>query len=370
MTEHITTDFKKIVVENIPLIDVRAPIEFDRGAFSKAVNLPIMNDEERHLVGICYKEKGHEEALNLGNQLVSGEIKQARIDAWELHLKEHPNSLIYCFRGGLRSKLSQEWIYETTGKKVTRLEGGFKAFRNYLIQELDPSNQKSLPILLSGYTGSGKTILLKKLETAIDLEGIAHHRGSSFGNHITPQPSQIDFENNLAYALIQHRHKNYPYMVLENEGTNVGRCFIPKPLVQYFKSGHLVILEIPFEERVHNTLEEYVIQSQREYMSCYGENPGLHLWFDYVSGSLIKVKKRLGGALFKSIMESFELAFKEQMLTGNYSPHEVWITSMLKDYYDPMYHYQRERFENKAIFQGNTDEVYKYLQDFNLKNTL
>ena len=110
MTFKTTSDFKNIVLEDIPLIDVRAPIEFKKGAFINSINLPIMNDEERHLVGICYKEKGNLEAVKLGHELVSGNIKDERIKSWESFINKNPKSMIYCFRGGSRSSISQEWI--------------------------------------------------------------------------------------------------------------------------------------------------------------------------------------------------------------------------------------------------------------------
>ncbi|MFZ5945228.1 MAG: tRNA 2-selenouridine(34) synthase MnmH, partial [Bacillota bacterium] len=337
MAAYSTNDFEKIVIDEIPLIDVRAPIEYTRGAFINAFNLPLMNDEERRLVGIQYKQRGNEEAVKLGHKLVSGELRKARIDAWVSHLNQYPQSMLYCFRGGLRSQISQQWIYEATGKEIPRLEGGYKAFRNYLINALSPWEQISTPILLGGYTGSGKTILLNKLDNSIDLERIANHRGSSFGRFTTPQPTQINFENNLAYALIQHRHQGYRYMILEDEGPNIAKCFIPKPLVEYFNSGHLVLMDPPFEERLDITLQEYVIHVQATFLKLYGEEQGLLEWFNYISESIIRVKKRLGGDLCQRVITAFELAFQEQMAAGSYHVHQNWIAILLKEYYDPMY---------------------------------
>jgi len=359
-----SSDFERIVIEEIPLIDVRAPIEFKRGAFLNAVNLPLMNDEERHLVGTQYKEKGNEEAVKLGHRLVSGAKRQARIDAWVSQINKYPNSMLYCFRGGLRSQISQKWIWEATGKEITRLEGGYKAFRNYLISQLDPAKQISTPILLGGYTGSGKTLLLKRMANSIDLEGIAHHRGSSFGRFITPQPTQIDFENNLAYALIQHRHKGYRYMILEDEGSHIGKCFIPKPLAEYFNSGDLIIVDLPFEERVNITLQEYVIHSQADYFTSFGREQGLLEWFNYIVESINRIKKRLGGDLYKRIMDSLESAFKEQKLTGSHNRHENWIAILLKEYYDPMYEYQLQKTTKKILFKGHPEEVLAHINNF------
>lgn len=359
---NITTDeYSRIVVEKIPLIDVRAPIEYSKGAFLNSINLPIMNNEERHLVGICYKEKGSEAAIKLGHKLVSDDIRESRINAWDSYLKEHPNSIIYCLRGGSRSKISQQWISEAIGKNILRLEGGYKDFRNYLINTLDPSEQISKPIVLGGYTGSGKTIFLKNFDNFINLENIANHRGSSFGQHIMPQPTQINFENNLAYALIQHKHKGYKYMLLEDEGRHVGKCFIPQSLVEFFNDGLLVILEASFEERIQNTLTEYVIEAQAEYIKKFGIKDGLQEWFKYISNSIDKLQKRLGGECHQRIISSIDYAFKKQLQTGAYKLHENWIEILLKEYYDPMYLYQIQNKSNKITFQGDKKEVSEYL---------
>jgi len=354
-----TDDYEKIVLNKTPLIDIRAPIEFIKGAFLNTVNLPLMNDEERHLVGTCYKEKGSEEAIKLGYQLVSGKTRQERIDAWVSHLNSYPDSIIYCFRGGLRSSISQQWIYEATGKEVTKLHGGFKAFRNYLIDHLVPSEQ-IVPVVLGGLTGCGKTALLKKLENSIDLEGIANHRGSSFGRYVTPQPTQIDFENNLAYALIHHKHKGYRSLILEDESPNIGRCIIPKPLFTYFKTGNMVLLDLPFEERVLNTHNEYVIQSQAEYSNAFGEQ-ALPNWFQYINESINKLKKRLGGTLYNKIIDCFHFAYKKQIESGDNTVHRNWIEILLKEYYDPMYRYQIQNTTQKIVFNGNTNEVLEFI---------
>lgn len=356
-------DFEKIVSLEVPLIDVRAPIEFEKGAFKNAVNLPIMNDEERHLVGICYKEKGNDEAVKLGHQLVSGEIKQARIEAWKSFMEQHPDAMLYCFRGGQRSEISQRWLTEATGKEIYRLKGGFKAFRNYLLEALEPSNLTGTPILLGGCTGVGKTILLRQLQNGIDLEHIANHRGSSFGKYLTPQPTQINFENDLAYALIQHRLKGYRYLILEDEGRNVGRCNIPKPLADYWKQSDLIIMEAPLQERIKNTLEEYVLQAQRLYLEENKEQ-GLEEWAEYIRESLKRIKNRLGGDRYNFVLDIFEQAFREQLITGQTQLHENWLEILLRDYYDPMYYYQIEKTKSNIIYTGNMEEVYAYIKRY------
>ena len=353
-----TNDFHKIVINDTPLIDVRAPVEFENGAFPNAVNLPLMNNEERHLVGIRYKEGGNAEAVKLGYELVSGKIKQERIDAWAEQLKRRPDTLLYCFRGGLRSRISQQWIAEETELIIPRLEGGYKAFRNYLINELDPANQTSIPIILGGRTGTGKTILLQQLENAIDLEAIANHRGSSFGRFTTPQPSQIDFENNLAWALIKHAHQDHRHIILEDEGRNVGDRYLPKPLVEHFQESALVLLERPIQERVEITFDEYITSAQADYRSVYGIEKGDHEWLAYMDNCVDRIKKRLGGLRHQEIKKLLHDAFE----AGDPEQHKNWIRRLLVEYYDPMYDYQIQNKLEAIAFKGNASEVFGYLK--------
>lgn len=360
MSGILTSDFKTIVMNDTPLIDVRAPIEYDKGAFPGSINLPIMNDQERHEVGIKYKESGNDAATELGYSLVSGNVKAERVEGWKSFIKDNPNAMLYCFRGGSRSRISQEWLKET-GIDITRLEGGYKAFRNYLIHQMEPKQITSKPIVLTGCTGSGKTILLSRLPHAIDLEGIANHRGSAFGNFIDGQPTQINFENRLAYAVIKNQQQ-YKHMVLEDESRNVGKCYIPKDLLEYFRSGPYVLLDVPLDERVDITFKEYVEESQQRYIEYYG-NEGLEKWHSYIAGSMEKVQKRLGGDRLKTLLAIFNEGYREQLSTGNGDGHKEWIKVFLRDYYDPMYQYQIKQKDSVIAYRGNHDEVYEYLME-------
>lgn len=356
-----TSNFRSIVLAGTPLIDVRAPIEFEKGAFPGAVNLPLMTDEERHLVGIKYKAAGNEAATALGHELVSGPVKEARVKAWIDFAEAHPDAMLYCFRGGSRSGISQEWFQEAAGREILRLEGGYKAFRHYLLEHLEPSAIRPKPVLLGGMTGCGKTLVLKEVPSSVDLEALANHRGSSFGGHADPQPSQIDFENALAYALIRHEAAGWKHLVLEDEGRHVGRCFLPNDLAAYFKTGDLVILERPFEERVQLTLDEYVTEAQAEYAGKYGPEAGILKWHDYILESMEKTQRRLGRERCKALVGTFEDAFLEQMATGSPSSHEGWIAAFLSDYYDPMYNYQLAKMDRQVVFTGGPEEVRDYL---------
>lgn len=362
-----TNDFKKIVLKQTPLIDVRAPIEYEKGTFPGAVNIPLMDDEQRHLIGIRYKEAGNEKAVELGHELVSGSDKEAKISAWTSFIEDHPETILFCFRGGQRSRISQEWIQEALGREVQRIEGGYKAFRHYLLDGLNPKHQNFHPIRLGGHTGSGKTILLGKLDFSVDLEGIANHRGSSFGNQITPQPSQINFENQLAYKLIQLQDQGYTHLVFEDEGKNIGKCFVPKDFSLHYRQSPLVVIKVPVEERARIILQEYVIDSQKAHIDYYGGSDGLNLWLDYIIGSINKAKRRLGGDRHANMLHMVNQAFTKQIADQNPDHHLPWIHDFLVNYYDPMYEYQLEGNKEHIVFQGSTDEVYDYLTSLSRK---
>jgi len=357
-----SSDFRSIVVNNTPLIDVRAPVEFDKGAFPHAVNLPLMNDEERHLVGIRYKEEGNAEALKLGYSLVNGEKKKARVGAWSDFMATHPDAMLYCFRGGQRSQIAQEWLAQN-GSNIVRLQGGYKAFRNWLIQEMEISIERFKPIILGGRTGSGKTILLNKLENAIDLEGLANHRGSSFGRDITPQPTLINFENALAYTLIQKLDQGFGHLIFEDEGKCVGRLYLPRTLVTYLSQAHLVILETETEERVEITFDEYVVKAHQKYEMVYHDDY-LKIWTEDMHGAMQRIQKRLGGQRYKIVCGLFEEALRLQKKEGVTAGYKVWIAYLLEKYYDPMYDYQIKKNTERVLFRGTAEEIESFLKPY------
>ncbi len=355
----LSDDFRSIVLNNTPLIDVRAPVEFAQGAFPHAVNLPIMDDEDRRLIGTRYKEQGNEAAVKLGHELVSGEIREARIRAWAAQIKAEPESMMYCFRGGQRSGIAQQWLHDA-GFDITRLKGGSKAFRNYLIHETETSVEKFKPVILGGRTGSGKTILLKKLANAIDLEGLANHRGSSFGRKIIPQPSQIDFENGLAYELIRQLAKGFEQLVFEDEGKNVGSVYMPISFANYLAEAPRVILETSTDERVETTFHEYVSEAQQMYSDAGFAEP-LSVWQQDIESAMNRIRKRLGGVRHAEVCALFADAVAGQQASGSLEGYKPWAKYLLTEYYDPMYDYQIQKRAEQIVFRGSGEEVLAYL---------
>ena len=360
-----TDDFKSIVLNQTPLIDVRAPVEFIQGAFNSATNLPLMNDDERQKVGLCYKQNGNAAAVELGHKLVNEQTREPRVQSWIEFMDANPTALLYCFRGGMRSKISQQWLQDA-GREIVRLKGGYKAFRRYLIDYLDNlpglvNQQNVKPIVLAGRTGSGKTLAIHKLNNAIDLEGLAHHRGSAFGRHATPQPTQINFENNLAMALIRFMETQPKQLVIEDEGRNIGSVNFSKELFECFKSGSRVVVDTPMDERVAITLDEYVIEAQAEYNN-------IAEWEDFMRAAMQRIQKRLGGERYQRVMSQFDFAMQAQLNQNSTEEHQAWIKTLLAEYYDPMYDYQMQKNNHAVVFKGSVKEVVEYLNDENVKN--
>lgn len=353
-------DFREIALNQRPLMDLRAPIEFNKGAFPNAVNLPILNDEERRLVGTCYKEKGNEEATKLGHRLIQGEVKSERVGAWLDFMQENPQAYLYCFRGGQRSAIGQTWLQEA-GVVVPKLKGGFKKFRNFLMSESERISQQTKTLILGGRTGVGKTILIHEINNMIDLEGLANHRGSSFGRYLTPQPTQINFESALSYALINYEKQNHKHLVLEHESVNIGSVHIPQIVYQNFENGERINLEASLEERTKITHHEYVELALQNYKESFGAD-GATKWAEGIRGSLGRIKRRIGDQRYNHVIQLFSEATKEQQESGNLDLHKQWVEFLLDEYYDPMYDYQIAKSKIPLVFSGNKEEVLAFIK--------
>ena len=351
-----TKDYRQLFLDAVPLMDVRAPVEFGRGAFPQSVNRPLMTDEERRRVGLRYKEKGQEAAIALGEQLVSGDIKAQRIDTWVRFASENPRGYLYCFRGGLRSRIAQRWLSEA-GIDYPLVMGGYKALRRFLIDWFEASVEGLDLYLVAGRTGSGKTRFLNRLPNSVDMEACANHRGSSFGRTLNPQPSQIDFENRLFIGLLKAHERGQGSIYLEDESHLIGRCALPQALRARMAAAPLLLLEQPMAARVQVILEDYVIDMSRGFSERDGAEAGFLNFREYLTGSLERVRKRLGGERYQSIRALMDEALAIQLNCGEVEAHRGWIERLLHDYYDPMYDYQLSRKPNPVLARGDFDSL-------------
>lgn len=227
--------------KGIPLLDTRTPAEFEKGHIPGAFNLPLFSNEERALVGTTYKQKGREEAVLLGFDLTgnkwSGFISKA------LEISPGKKVAVHCWRGGMRSG-AMAWALDFYGFDVTVIEGGYKSYRHWV---LDWFEREYPLIVLGGMTGSHKTEILKEIgkkgEQIIDLEGLASHKGSSFGRmEKQTQPSQEQFENNLAEE-IRHLNPNQKIWV-EDESNSIGKIRIPLTFWKQMQSTAVIEIQI------------------------------------------------------------------------------------------------------------------------------
>jgi tRNA 2-selenouridine synthase len=363
MTRTDTDDFARLFASRVPLLDVRAPVEFARGALPGAVNLPLLSDAERHAIGLCYRQHGQAAAIALGHRLVSGVTRDQRIDAWRSWCRANPQGYIYCFRGGLRSQIVREWLAEA-GHPMPVVRGGYKAARRFLLASIDDSLAQLDLILLCGRTGSGKTRLIEALPNALDLEALARHRGSAFGRRPSGQPTQIDFEHAIAVALLELAARSgngRTSVVVEDEGRLIGRCHLPDALQRRMNAARQVLIDEPLESRVELTLADYVIAPLTEYASIPNSPAPMDALQDALTGALDRIRRRLGGERYATLRRTLDEAFALQRSAGDPLGHRAWIRRLLVEYYDPMYDYHADRRRADVVFSGSRAAVQRWL---------
>ncbi|MFV8819167.1 tRNA 2-selenouridine(34) synthase MnmH [Haliea sp. E17] len=355
-----TANYAALFLNDVPLMDTRAPVEFARGSMPGAINLPLMSDEERAAVGTCYKERGQAAAIELGHKLVRNEVKYQRVRGWLEFARANPGGYLYCFRGGLRSQICQQWMHDA-GCEFPRVLGGYKAMRHFLLETLEEQCGWRQLVVVAGHTGAAKTELLQQLPNSIDLEGLAHHRGSAFGKRPGGQPTQIDFENSIAVGLLKQAHRaSSGLTVVEDESHLIGRLALPEALRRAMDTAPVVRVESSLEQRVEHTYENYILDALRERQAEYGEHDGFAAFANHLRESLYNIRRRLGGARYAELSTVMESAI-EAHGRGNAEAHLGWIETLLQHYYDPMYEYQISSKKARVIFSGPPRDVREYL---------
>ena len=287
MSELIQIEQFLALSESTPVIDVRSPAEYNRGHIKGAVSIPLFTDRERKEVGTRYKQINKEAAMYAGLEFAGKKLVKLAKEGEKVAGK-NKKLLVHCWRGGMRSK-SMVWLFETMGIICYQLEGGYKSYRQHIRKELaSPLNLH----VLGGLTGSGKTEMLYQLsimgEQVVDLEGLAHHKGSAFGAlGESPQPTTEQFENNI-YTRISTLNRDQVIWI-EDESRNIGKCVIPDELFFQMKKCEIVFLEIPLEERARHLVKRYATFDQEELKSC-----------------IFKIEKKLGGDRTKAALKSIE----------------------------------------------------------------
>lgn len=353
-------DYRAILTADTPIIDVRAPVEFRQSALPAAINLPLLNDDERAAVGACHKQQGPEAALALGQHLVAGEIRARRSEAWRQACLRWPHGYLCCARGGQRSLIAQQWLKEC-GIDYPRISGGYKALRQAILQATEALVQHPM-ILIGGCTGNNKTQLVRTQPSGIDLEGLAHHRGSSFGRTLTAQHSQATFENHLAVAMMKKtRNRENIHWVLEDEGQMIGANHLPECLRERMARSSIVVVEDPFETRLERLQEEYLTRMLREFIAARGQETGWQEYSAWLRHGLFSLRRRLGAQRFARLSDLLNVALEAQQRDGSISAHLSWMVPLLNEYYDPMYRYQLEKKADNIVLRTTSEEASAWL---------
>ncbi|MAI78551.1 MAG: tRNA 2-selenouridine(34) synthase MnmH [Deltaproteobacteria bacterium] len=336
------------------IIDVRAPVEIQRSGIPGALSFPILNDEERAAVGACYHSNGQAAAVALGVELTAPH-REARVARWREAADSSERPTVFaCWRGGKRSGIATQWLEDS---RVSRVHGGTKAMRRYLMASLESHVARTETQVISGLTGCGKTELLHKLAKtlpqdilALDLEGLANHRGSAFGGFAEGQPAQQTFENSLAATV----HLAAPRItLLEDEARYVGRVEVPGYLHDKIQKSPIILLEATQAERMDRIIHEYVLEP-----TAHSSRPQVRQELEI---NLKKLAKRLGGAQLRECLKALDFADDEERWFSPES-HTPWVEILLKTYYDKLYNRAVERMTRPILFQGSADEIIAWFE--------
>jgi len=356
-------DFALLFENDWPLLDVRSPVEFAKGAFPGSCNIPLLSDSQRSEIGKTYRSHGHDAAMALGHRLVRGPAKAQLVSQWREFILANPRTRLYCFRGGQRSRIAQQWLHEA-GVDVPLVAGGYKALRGYLLGVLESASKLEL-LVIAGKTGTGKTGLVASSPRGIDIEHAARHRGSAFGALPTPQPAQISFENELAIALLKLARKSpQPQTLLvEDESRSVGSLAIPQALFERMKQAPLAVLEAPFELRVETILRDYVLDNLAVRERNF-PGQGKALLAKSLLASVARIRRRLGATEHRIASELLQSALAASDESEAAALHRRWIGHLLTRYYDPMYEYQLARKESRVRFRGSLEQVAEWCRSY------
>ena len=352
-------EFERLLLGGARFIDVRSEIEFERGAIPGAVNLPILSTAEREQVGTCYKRQGQEAAIALGHRLVSGEIKAGRIARWCAVLAENPDALVYCWRGGLRSRLASEWI-AAAGVPVPPRRGRL---------------QGAAPPAAGRDRGAAAARAAVRDRRAHRLgqdrvDPLAARRDRPRGLRAAPwlelRPAcrrtagAGRFREPLALALLRRRHEAPgAALFLEDESRQIGAITLPLEVYRAMKAAPLVVVDAPFEARVGQIRDEYVCGDLREQLARDPEH-GFARFGAALHESLARIARRLGGERHARAEGLMHEALHRHAQHDDPCGHRGWIELLLRDYYDPMYDYQLGKAADRIVFRGDAASVREW----------
>lgn len=366
--------FSEFLLSGGKILDIRAPVEFEEGHIPSSVNVPLLDDDQRTEIGTLYKKAGKEAAVARGFELISGAVKENRILAWKAALSNQtPRPLMTCFRGGLRSQISQRWLFEA-GEELLRLGGGYKKARQFFVNVLESVPQKVEFVIISGRTGSNKTKLVEHFSGtpwAIDLEKIARHRGSAFGNRPQPQPSQSNYENQLALELVRCSlsQKQKALIFLEDESRMIGKITQPGTFFQHLRASPIIFIDEDLETRTNNIFEIYI----REAIFDNNENEKTPLLpevirerglkeFERFRKAFQSISKKLGGLETQALLHILDECERDFLQAQSIERNKEWIRRLLENYYDKFYMRSLEKRNPRLLYQGTFQQTLYWCQ--------
>ncbi|MDD4237170.1 MAG: tRNA 2-selenouridine(34) synthase MnmH [Desulfotomaculaceae bacterium] len=329
MVEEITIE-EALNLKNFILIDVRSEDEFAEATIPGAVNIPVFENEERAAIGTLYHQAGPDPARRLGLKLIAPKLPQ-KITTVD-QLAGDRNLAVFCWRGGQRSQFMAGML-DTMGYHVYRVIGGYKSYRQYVNAYLDREELAQRAVVLHGLTGVGKTEVLVGLEAkglpALDLEGLAVHRGSVYGKiGLTPSPSQKAFESYIVKFLTNIGENSI--FIVECESRRIGNLLVPSPLMTSIRTGIRVLLYAPIDQRV------------KRIQAVYTSGPGSNI--KELQMATASLEKKIGRARVESL--------NSMLAEGNFNPVFMYL---LQRYYDPLYKYPEEPSPNYDLCVDTTD---------------
>jgi tRNA 2-selenouridine synthase len=352
--ERLITYQQSLDLKNSIYIDARTKEEYQEATIPGAVNIELLDHQERKIIGTIYKQQNPKKAKLKGVELVSPKIPDLIAEVNQL-AQEYDNLIIFCSRGGLRSKSLAEFS-DLAGIEVYRLKDGYKGYRHYIIDKLDNYQFKGEIVVLHGNTGVGKTYILKEMKklgaNIIDLEGIANHRGSAFGSIGLNEPYNQKYFESLLWEALKKKDQPAGYIFVEAESRRVGHSVIPKFFHKKMKAGEDILIKASLEKRVENIYLEYIkdIESNQQ------------KFIERVLESLTAIKKYI-------IKKAGKKAYFSLLELAENGEFRKLTKILLESYYDPMYEHSQNKIDSyKAEIEAEdikkaAREIYNLYQN-------
>lgn len=340
-------------MKNTLIIDVRSPGEYEDGSVYEAINMPILGDDERALVGTVYRQECKDKAIKMGIEYASKKLSDI-YDLLKIYAKEYDNIVFVCFRGGMRSKSVCSFANMMGIKNVFQLDGGYKAYRNFVVDFLNHDILEYDFIMLHGLTGVGKTHILEKLakrkSSILNLEELASNSGSVFGNIMYNKklPTQKNFDSAIFHALYGLEDKR---VYVESESKRIGNVIIVNSIFDKIMSDMHILIKTNIDNRVKNI--------KLDYINGIKEND------EKLKEAIEHLRKRLGNKKIEELL--FQIDNKE---------YEKVIKYLVFDYYDPLYKYSIDKFDNYHLevyyedMNEAVDEIIKFVDNSTKKGRI